>query len=112
MDHRIIEIKNIVELEQKIQEETLVVVDFWAPWCGPCKRMDSVFKEVVQEETGFVICKVNIDDHQDFAAQHRIASIPTFIMFCKGKEMEKKVGSMDKETFAQWIKEVKRSVNK
>lgn len=111
VNHRIIEIKNIDELEQKKQEENLVIVDFWAPWCGPCKRMDSIFKEIVQEETGFVICKVNIDDHQDFAAQNSIRSIPTFIAFYKGKELEKNVGSMDKETFVQWIKGIKQSIN-
>ena len=104
MNPCIIDIQNKAELEQKIKGSNLVVVDFWAPWCGPCKRMDSTLKEAI-EEVGpkILVCKVNIDDHSTLAADYRVASIPTFVLFSKGKEMDKKVGSMNKEDFVQWI---------
>ena len=104
MTPSIIDIKDRTEIDQKIKESDLVVIDFWAPWCGPCKRMDSILKEVVEEmKQKLSICKVNIDDHSDLAAHHRVASIPTFILFAKGEQVDKKIGSMDKDTFIQWI---------
>jgi thioredoxin 1 len=74
-----------------------VLVDFWAEWCGPCKMIGPVLDELAAEYKGKVkIGKVNIDDHAGLAAQFRIASIPTLLIFKKGEVVEQIVGAKPK----------------
>ena len=72
------------------------MVDFWAPWCGPCKALAPVIDELAQEMEGVKIGKVNIDDNPNVAGQYGIMSIPTLLLFKDGKVMEQMVGMQDK----------------
>ncbi len=74
-----------------------VFVDFWAPWCGPCKVMSPIVEELAGEMEGVVIGKVNVDEHSDIAQKYNILSIPTFIIFKSGQVVEQFSGSMTKE---------------
>ncbi len=81
-----------------------VLVDFFATWCGPCKRMAPVLDEVAQDMAGKVdVFKVDIDQSPDVAAQYRINSVPTLIVFEKGEIKAKTVGAIPKQQIMQMM---------
>ncbi len=76
---------------------TPVLVDFWAPWCGPCKAIAPILEELAVEFAGKLrIAKVNIDDNDAIAAEHGIRAIPTMLLFKNGKLVEQIVGMLPK----------------
>lgn len=81
-----------------------VVVDNWAPWCGPCRIFTPVLEAVSKEYEGKVkFVKLNTDDNQDIAAQYNIMSIPTALLFEKGEVKAMSVGAVPKIEFKKWL---------
>jgi thioredoxin 2 len=82
-----------------------VLVDFWAPWCGPCKTMAPAFKEAAALlEPDVRLAKVNTDVEQTVGAQYRIRSIPTLILFKGGRELARQAGAMTTRDIVRWTR--------
>ena len=94
--------KEIFE-EQILKADQSVLVDFWAPWCGPCQMVLPIIEELAEEVTDVKICKVNVDEQMKIAKEYRVMSIPTLILFKDGKIAKQELGAKTKEELLEMI---------
>ena len=87
-----------------LQSEKLVIVDFWATWCGPCRMLSPLLDEVEEEMADKIeVVKVNVDDAEEIAMRFRIMSIPTLLFFKNGAMVDRSVGAMPKSALVDKI---------
>ena len=91
---------------QTIQDNDIVIVDFWAPWCGPCRSFAPVYEEMSEEKTGVVFAKVNTEVEQQLAAQFQIRSIPTLMVFREQIIIYSEAGALPKSGLQQLVEQV------
>ena len=91
--------------KQEVEEQTLpVLVDFWAPWCGPCLMMAPVLEELEKEWQGKIkVGKVNVDENSGLASRYGVMSIPTLVLFKNGKALKEWIGVQDKDRFKEEV---------
>ena len=90
--------------DEIISKYDTVVVDFWAPWCGPCKMIEPSIKKLASEMRGKVVfAELNVDENPKVAMRYRVMSIPTLILFRKGKMMDRSVGALPYDLLKDWI---------
>ena len=90
--------------ENVLKNEKAVVVDFWAPWCGPCKMLSPVVDQVAEEVEDVVFAKVNVDEEKELASRYGIMSIPALVLFKDGKAVDSMIGFRPKERVVEFSK--------
>ena len=90
-------------IEKTIKENETLIVDFWAPWCGPCRMLTPVLQQLA--DSGVCpVGKVNVDEEDELSQLFNVRSIPTLVLYKNGKIVDKKVGYADLENLTLWVK--------
>jgi thioredoxin 1 len=96
---------NAKDFEQEVLEaKETVLVDFWAPWCGPCRMQAPILEKFAEENPGIKVVKVNVDDNQELAMEYNISSIPSLLVFKNGEAVDFAVGLQSKSALENLVK--------
>lgn len=89
--------------KEVLESERLVLVDFWAPWCGPCRMLEPVIENIANLKKDLKICKVNVDENTEYAQKYNVLGIPNIFLFKNGEVVENFVGLQDIDTYLNAI---------
>ncbi len=102
---KVVEVTETTFEEEVLKSETPVLVDFWAPWCGPCRMMGPIIDEISEEGFELKVCKVNVDENPDLARKYDVESIPTLIYFVNGNLRTTMIGLRTKQDILSEIEQ-------
>jgi thioredoxin 1 len=89
--------------QEVINSDKVVLVDFWASWCGPCRMVSPIIDEIANEVTTAKICKINVDEEGEIASKFSVMSIPTLLVFKDGKVVNQAVGAKSKQAILEML---------
>ncbi len=81
----------------------IVLIDFWAAWCGPCKMLSPIIDQVAEERQDIKVLKVNVDEQQELAMKHKVMSIPTLVVYKDGEEVKRSMGAIPKSAVLELL---------
>ncbi|MFP7699406.1 MAG: thioredoxin family protein [Candidatus Phytoplasma pyri] len=81
-----------INYQTLINQKELVLVDFFAEWCGPCQKLTPILEQVSQIKKDIFFCKVNVDNYRSLVLENKVVSFPTLILYLKGKEIKRQIG--------------------
>lgn len=114
--HTVVEIKDVDHFNQLVNDykEHLIIVDNWAPWCGPCRSFAPIYDALQKEfePKGVIFTKLNVDNHQDIAQQFQVSGIPTTLFIHNKKLVHRQVGMVPKPQFKQIVDSVLHKMKK
>ncbi len=99
----VIELNKDKFAKEVLESNGVVMVDFWAPWCAPCRMLGPIVDQIAEETAGAKVGKVNIDEEMDLAMQYGVQSIPCVVVFKDGKEVNRSVGVVPKAKLQELI---------
>jgi len=95
-----------------LKSELPVVVDFWAPWCGPCRMVGPILEKLAKEFAGkLVVAKVNTDENPEWAGKYGVQGIPTMLFIAKGQEAHRQVGALPEPTLRSVFEQFEKAVS-
>ncbi len=92
------------DLDEKVKEEPLVLLDFYADWCGPCKMIGPVLEQIAEENPDIKVVKVNVDENIELAQRYGVQGIPSLFVLKEGDVVAQKAGFMPKDALVSWVK--------
>jgi len=100
---KIVVVNSKKELDEVISNNDRVLVDFWAPWCGPCRMIAPIMDELAAEDNGITVVKINTDENGDLCTDLGIRSIPTVFKYVDGKQIDTQIGATSKDKFIEGL---------
>ncbi len=89
--------------EEVLNSEKPVLLDFWAPWCGPCRMVGPILEEIAAERPDVKVCKVNVDEEMELAMEFKVASIPTLVVMDHGEAVDQIIGARPKAQILEML---------